>query len=705
VKPFLWLCVIVFSILILKYGVLPSFQNTRGDFANYYTASRLIHDDIPIERAYRDFVWFQKQMDGYGIQNQVGGFIPHPPTTALVFLPLAFFDAVSAKNIWTCFNIVLVLLNIFLLVKISGLDWLITSALFLGTGYGLLNNFLFGQLYLLVLASILLGAYLAQRNRQLWAGVSLGSLILVKYVGVLFVLYYAWKKQWRVVAGAALATVVGSGVTVLLADFQSIQAFVIEVLPRHLRGEIHDMFSIYFQSWNSMFLRLFVFDEAMNPSPPLSSPVLFVLVNNLVLWSVLAITVFVLWQAKFTDNRHKDLFQMGLIPCAVLLVAPATATYHFLLLTMAAVFWVKIFLDLGEYRAALTIGNLFVCINLPHFMKLRHLAEGWLTPVVYSRLWLLLAFFVLSLFFFRGSIHIDHRRGAFVSITAVILIIASSFQGLRALANTSHDGGQWLQVDGPEFNRHLGILLKDPDIGSDKLVFSYCELLDDNYAIYAVDGRRWTLSMRQNFYEPDLAPNDSSLLMGTVWNGRPEIWLSQNREELPIFVTVGESPTWHPNGREFAFVRDGRVMVCRLEDTIGRVISATQNNYDVVFSLLGDFLAYCSEDEDGFSLVIYDFAKGEEREVLSSMDRITSPSWSGGQDKIAFGWSKGQNRDIWVLDLAARLTNRLTDHPAADTSPVWDSVNHRIVFTSDRGRGLEFSALYWISVPEERTAR
>ena len=173
----LWACLILFALIIVWYGVLPSFDNTRGDFANYYTASRLVKEGIPVQRAYRDFPWFQKQMDRYGIQNQVGGFIPHPPPTTLVFLPLVFFDPTTAKNLWTLINIGLVFLNIFLLSRVAKQDWLITAVLFLGTGYGLLNNFLFGQLYLLVLASILLGLYLSAKGRFALAGISLASLV------------------------------------------------------------------------------------------------------------------------------------------------------------------------------------------------------------------------------------------------------------------------------------------------------------------------------------------------------------------------------------------------------------------------------------------------------------------------------------------------------------------------------------------------
>jgi len=135
-------------------------------------------------------------MDRFGIVNQVGGFIPHPPSTALVFLPLTKVSAQTAKNIWTTLNVILLLANIFLLAKTSGLNFLPTSLLFLCTSYGLLNNFLFGQMYLLLTFSILLGIYFYQKDKMLAAGIAFAALIPVKYFGVLFIVYAGWQRKW-----------------------------------------------------------------------------------------------------------------------------------------------------------------------------------------------------------------------------------------------------------------------------------------------------------------------------------------------------------------------------------------------------------------------------------------------------------------------------------------------------------------------------
>ena len=202
----LWGILLLFSFLVLSKGILPALKDSGGDFANYYTASRIVREGRSIEPAYRDFSWFQKQMDREGFERQVGGFIPHPPSTALLFLPLTFLDPLTAKRAWTLLNLVFALLIILLLTKLSGLNWLLAAILFMSSGAALINNLLFGQLYLLLLLSILLGLYLLRSGYPVAAGLCLGALLPIKYVALPWIALLLWQRQWKVLLGAAGAT-------------------------------------------------------------------------------------------------------------------------------------------------------------------------------------------------------------------------------------------------------------------------------------------------------------------------------------------------------------------------------------------------------------------------------------------------------------------------------------------------------------------
>lgn len=64
------------------------------------------------------------------------------------------------------------------------------------------------QVNVLILALSALGLYLYVRGRGLWAGVVLAAAMLTKPIPGLFLVYFAWKRQWRVVVGGLVGAVV-----------------------------------------------------------------------------------------------------------------------------------------------------------------------------------------------------------------------------------------------------------------------------------------------------------------------------------------------------------------------------------------------------------------------------------------------------------------------------------------------------------------
>ncbi len=696
----LWGILLLFSFLVLSKGILPALKDSGGDFANYYTASRIVREGRSIEPAYRDFSWFQKQMDREGFERQVGGFIPHPPSTALLFLPLTFLDPLTAKRAWTLLNLVFALLIILLLTKLSGLNWLLAAILFMSSGAALINNLLFGQLYLLLLLSILLGLYLLRSGYPVAAGLCLGALLPIKYVALPWIALLLWQRQWKVLLGAAGATLALLLLTLWAQGPQPFDTFLNEVLPRHLRGEIQDPFSTRFQSFNSLFRRLFLAEPTLNPKAALDAPFLLFLFKNLTFWMLAGVTGLVLAGTRFSSESHRFLFRMGLLPVIVLLLSPGGATYHFLLLCITAVFYVRILLDLGRARAATAVAAWLVLVNLPHYLRLEWLAQGWWTPAAYSRLWLLLLFLLASLWIFRHSIRLRSNHLTTAGIIIPLVVGLTTLAEYTAYARRPQDNAQWLEVEGPELSRNLGLILDSPDLGRRELVFSYCELMDERYAIYGADGSRWTPPGLGNYYEPDLAWDDQRLLAETVISGKAWISLSPGRGQPPRSLVEGENPSWIPDGSGFVFERGGGVHSHRMRDLRTEQLLTGSSFRDALFSPQGNRLAYCADGEEGTILGILDLETKEERTMLSSSDRIEAPGWSPDGEKIVFCWNRAGNRDIWVIDTQTQETRQLTFHLGADAEPVWDGINGRILFTSDRGRGLGFSTLYWLPAPE-----
>ena len=701
----LWGTLVLATAALFRFGVWPAWNTAGGDFANYYTAARLTREGIPLYPAYRDFTWFQKQMDRYGIERQVGGFIPHPPTTALLLWPVAGLSPVTARNVWTLLNLALLALNVWLLSRVAGLSWRLTALLFLATGFGLVNQFLFGQQYLLLLTSLLVGLYLYQRGAPVAAGVAFGSLVAVKYVGALFLLYFAWTRAWRVVLAGAATVAAVLGLTVALTGWETLRVFVAEVLPRHLQGEIQNPFSVYFQSWNSLLRRLFVPEASLNPSPPLTAPALFFLLKNLIFWGGLGLTLTALAGARFSEPQSTLLFQVGLIPLGLLLLAPAGTTYYFVLLTLSVVTFVKLALAAGRVRAAAALGLWYAVLNLPHFVKLSHLAVGWSTPLAYSRLWLLTGFWGLVLFLFRENWQGTVRWKPSLAVGFLALVLGSAGYEYTRSARKPHDPARWLWAESTEPHVPGETLKSSPSVGRRQVVFAALVPGEERYRVYAADGGTWTPKSRQNFYRPALAPDDATLLVETVREGRLEIWLSPGRGQAPRFVTVGEAPTWHPDGRRFAFVRQGALFWFDLASRSERRLGEVEGAYDPAVSPTGDAVAYCVRRGEGAALQVLDLETGAVQTALESASYLERPCWFPDGRRLVFSWQRHGNRDLWSLDLATGATRRLTRHPAVDTAPVWDVARSRLLFATDRGRGLAYWTLYVLEGHGSNSAR
>jgi len=565
----------------------------------------------------------------------------------------------------------------------------------------------------LLLASIAGSIYLQQRGHPVAAGIVLGSMIPMKYVGAFFLIYFAWRKEWRLVMAGVLACIAVIGITWWLQGGEVFRVFLQEVLPRHLQGEIQDPFAIQFQSWNSLLRRMFVYSESLNPQPPFRSELLFLALKNLIVWLWLAAFVLIYRQSAFSKPEHQRLFELGLLPLAILLISPGSATYHFLLLSLTIVCFVKILLDLQQQRRAILLAALFVAINLPHILTLKKFASGWLTPLGYMRLWLLVAFFAVICYYFHRPANWRWLPLAMRNyfLAALLVAAAATTVDYHRLTAKERDGAQWVPLHEEEFDRHFGLLVKTPDLGTQRLVFSYGEGFDGDYAIFSatVDGKvqgHWTPSLAAlKFYDPDLAADDQRVLMEAIRNGRAEIFLSQGKGDEPEFLLAGENPSWHFDGSRFAFIREEKIGLANFQERGASEplwLVTREHCYDLAFSPIDHRLAYCAKAgaDQGFVLAVADVATGDTSFLLQSDDPFERPAWSPDAKTIVFSWNRNGNRDLWAIEVATLQMQCLTRNPAIDTAPVWDELHRRILFTSDRGRGLEFSTIFWIPAPK-----
>jgi hypothetical protein len=389
------------SLLLLR-GVIPAVTEITDDFPEYFTSAKSVRDGQDAVKLY-DGEWFREQTRRYGVghaQNP-GEFAPYPPPTALLLTPLTGFKPLTALRIVTALNLVCLMCSMLLLSGIFA--WrLMDSALFiLLSGWALLSGLRFGHPYILISTFCLLGYYLYVKRMPLLAGLCLGVFVPIKYYPVMVLAGFALHRQWRVLLGGGIAMAAVASVSIGVLGWRAHEIFLFDVLLNHLTGHLipGPRFTAIFQSFDTLFERLFILDPARNPHPWLSAPQLATIAivttkGLLVLAAAAALT-------HLVRGRSMRAIQptIGILAVLVLLIAPGSGTYAFVLLWLPVALLIDYFLSARARVPAFLILSTYVLIGfIPYGHTYLFEGRGALTVLAFPRLFLLLAMFVVCIY-------------------------------------------------------------------------------------------------------------------------------------------------------------------------------------------------------------------------------------------------------------------------------------------------------------------
>jgi hypothetical protein len=387
---------------IFLRGVIPAVTAITNDFPEYFTSAKSVRDGWDAAKLYNG-AWFREQTHRYevGSQDIPGEFTPYPPPTALLLMPLTDFKPLTALRIVTGLNVVWLICSMFLLMRIFA--WrLIDSALFvLFSGWALLTGLRFGHPYILISTFSLLGYYLYCKRMPWLAGLCLGIFVPVKYYPLIVIVGFAVHRQWRVVLGAGIAIAAVALVSIGVLGWQVHQIFLVDVLMNHLTGHLvpGPRFTAVFQSFDSLYERLFILDSARNPHPWLSAPLaatLAIVGTKGIL--VLAAAAALIHLVRVRDARAIQPI-IGILGILVLLIAPGSGTYALVLLWLPIALLIDYLLCERARVPAYLILFLYALIGfIPYGHTYQFEGHGGLTALAFPRLFLLLAIFVVCIY-------------------------------------------------------------------------------------------------------------------------------------------------------------------------------------------------------------------------------------------------------------------------------------------------------------------
>jgi Glycosyltransferase family 87 len=385
------LLVLLLLFLLVK-GILPALTTVQSDFPNYYTAG-LIARTGNVDRLYDD-ASFQLEIDRTGVSQQ-GKFSPFPPPTALLFMPFSLLDPLSALRLMTMLNVVCLVSAVVVIRRMFFTSLSEAAAFVLLTGIGLTNAFRLGQLYIVLSLTLLLGYYYQKTGSNGLAGLAAGALMPVKYFSIVLLIDALLKKNRTMIAwGLATVAFIGAlSIGVLGWDIH--WQFLTVVFGAHLGGHLtlQDPFSPLFQSFDSLLRRLFLFDDNLNAHPVFASPVLYF---GLKVFCLLAVAVTAVYAMR-AAHRHPSDLALAVLCVAALLLAPATATYHFLLLWLPVGILLRHFREQNSTKQFFSSLACYAAIGfIPYSMFVPFDGRGILTLLAYPRLILLIVLFVIT---------------------------------------------------------------------------------------------------------------------------------------------------------------------------------------------------------------------------------------------------------------------------------------------------------------------
>lgn len=223
----------------------------------------------------------------------------YPPLLAIMLEPLTFLPCASASVTWILINAVLWIMSTFLMWSIISSRWhgarleslALASAISLWF-WPIANGLFLGQAHIVVLASMMVAIWLAERDHDWLAGAALTFGVAIKFFPVIIILYFLARRRLRVVGGAVIAGVV-LVMVMTLASSPTVVVYSVAAALRNVRGDMVPG----------------GLDESLYITIPMVGP-------------VLAVLTVVTSAALITLRRGDHLLGVGVAVCAMLLGSP-----------------------------------------------------------------------------------------------------------------------------------------------------------------------------------------------------------------------------------------------------------------------------------------------------------------------------------------------------------------------------------------------
>lgn len=572
----------VFAALFVFFVFLPSVKKVNTDFPNYYVSSNMLLDGKDLKDVY-DNVEFNRQLLLYGIVGQIVSFVPYPPVNALLMLPIAKLPPLDAKLVWNFFNAFLLLACIYVLSKMVKIDFYSVGIIFFLSAYALANNFLFGQVYLLILFMLLLSVYFMMQGKDILSAFFISLSIVLKFYTIFFIFLFIFKRRLRLLFWCIGFCFLLYIPVILLTGFDLNYYYFTELMPRLGDGWVGTVYAVEYQSFISLLHRLFHYEPTLNPDPLAQSELFFYAAKYLWIFVILSVSL-----SYIKKNVENIKLEISLFCVIALLLLPLNASYQYVVLIPAVVFMGKHFLDQKKYLLPASIVIVMALINSP--------VQVWIVDQVketpffflgYVKLMGLLYLWLVNLKELgkvTGIKPLDSRMRSLLYVGGIHVIALSAFS---VVMNRPADDNALPLVHNSNF-----LITMPSALNTIPEKFVYTECINEKFVLRSNFG----LSINsENVFYPKMI-NESLLEYETIEKKIPvrKILDLSTSESVQTALTKGEEFAVSKNGKWKCFIHKGQLILEEISSgnkqqlTHGRQISSfpvfSYNDTKIIFA-------------------------------------------------------------------------------------------------------------------------
>lgn len=695
-------CLLFLACLLLGKGVLPGWRSLNSDFPNYYLVARLLREGFNLDRIY-DWVWLQRIKDHWGLDQPLVAFAGLTPLSALPIWPVAGFAALTAKRFWIVANLIFLFGTAETLHRVTQLGRHRIWILCLLAVIPLRASFLLGQMHILVLLLLALAYFFRSRMQGFACGVCVALAGALKVYPLLFIFYFAWKRQWREAISTVLATAALVGIGYACMGSHIMHIYLTQILPRSMQGEVIDPYNVRAASAAALLHRLFLFEPGLNPAPLWNRPLLYSIFYPL--WQAAVLFPLFLCIRPLSRDSDREKLEWAVFLLALLMLSPVPSSYHFVVMILPVVLAADVFVKRQQHsRVGVMLLLYFMMCGMVISSARVSSGFGLFTVLAFSRLWIgLLLWLFLLVCLWREDDSAERHKGLQVRAVLLAVILAIfwivGFTGYqRHFAHLEDDIHARLQMP-----VHL---LLATDIHRRANGFVSTVIAVSSYQIADQNGKAvW----------PSTEAGTDQLSSVAVANRSPVFVEVANKngshialQDAPSFhIPNGESPAISADGLSLAYIREvkgrGRLRMAHLaspSDAItvadnAEIVDGPYDVRDVAFAPSGD-LIFAARIAGATN--IYRIAPGGPLAVLvAGREEADAPDVSPNGQRIVFRRLLRNRWQLVMMSLDSHQETQLTFGDCNAFSPAWMN-DTTIAYATDCGRGLGLTALASIDV-------